>query len=237
MKKNNFSDKKITLFLILFVLLLILILKTNFLKNLINIFEFTESERIVKTYGFCGGESIGYLRYLKKNYRLKTNPKILNFVHTSPTYWSIFEINQNDSEENRKILLNYPGKEINIKLIHYKDNLYEFPDYYYYSAYYNDIKSVKIEKFNKENVNIEFYIKNESGLSLIQKKIMAVKNNFNNNYVLNEKLNNFKVNEKKFFLNFVNLKNKTPIILTLKNKYDLDNYKILDKFENCYFVE
>ena len=37
MKKNNFSDKKITLFLILFVLLLILILKTNFLKNLINI--------------------------------------------------------------------------------------------------------------------------------------------------------------------------------------------------------
>jgi hypothetical protein len=237
MKKKKFLDKRIGLILTLLILVLILVVKTNFLKNLINIFKFSESERIVKTYGFCRGESIGYLRYLKKKYRIKTNPKILNFVHTPPTNWSIYETNKNANKENRKILLNYPGKEIDINLAHHKDNFYELPDYYYYSNYFNDIKKLKIEKFNKENINIEFYIKDESNKFVMQKNLTAIKSNINNYYLLDEKLNNFKVEEKKFFLKFVNLEKETKIILTLRNKYDLDNYKILDKFKNCYFIE
>ena len=237
MKKKKFLDKKIGLILTLIILVLILVVKTNFLKNLINIFKFSESERIVKTYGFCGGESIGYLRYLKKKYRIKTNPKILNFVHTPPTNWSIYETNKNANKENRKILLNYPGKEIDINLAHHKDNFYELPDYYYYSNYFNDIKKLKIEKFNKENINIEFYIKDESNKLVMQKNLTAIKSNISNYYILEEKLNNFKVEEKKFFLKFVNLEKETKIILTLRNKYDLDDYKILDKFKNCYFIE
>ena len=236
MKKIRFSNKK-KILSTLFILVLILILKTNFLKNLINIFKLTESERIIKTYGFCGGESIGYLRYLKKNYKIKTNPKIVNFVHTPPTNWSIYEVNKKDSNENQKIILNYPGKEININLVHFKDNLYELSDYFYYSKHFSDIKRLNIEKFNKENINIEFYIKDDSGKLVMQKNLRAIKSNINNDYIINQKLNSFKVLEKKFFLKFVNLEEKTTIILTLRNKYDLDSYKILNKFQNCYFVE
>ena len=45
------------------------------------------------------------------------------------------------------------------------------------------------------------------------------------------------MSEKRFFLKFYNIKKNSKIFVTLKNKYDLGNYKIIDKFKNCYFVE
>jgi len=237
MKKIHFLNKKVISFLVLFILVITLFLKTSFLKNLINILKFSEGERIEKIYGFCDGESIGYLRYLKKKYKIKTNPKILNFKHTPPTNWSIYMSSENDNNENRKIILNYPGKELNIELYHYKENLYELRNYYYYSNLFEYIKNIKIEKFNEPNINIEFYIKNKSNKLVMLKNFRAVKNNVTDDYILNQKLSDFKVNEKKFFLKLVNEEKEKKISLILKNKYNLDNYKILDNFKNCYFVE
>ena len=237
MKKMHFVDKKAISFLVLFILVVILFLKTNFLKNLINILKFTEEERIEKIYGFCGGESIGYLKYLKKKYKIKTNPKILNFTHTPPTKWSIYEYEKKNTNENQKIILNYPGKEVNIELLHYKENLYELINYYYYSNLFEYLKNIKIEKFNEPNVNIEFYIKNESDKLVMLKNLQASKNDVTDDYILNQKLSDFKINENKFYLKLINVEKKTKISLILKNKYNLDNYKILDKFKNCYFVE
>jgi hypothetical protein len=144
---------------------------------------------------------------------------------------------ENDNNENRKIILNYPGKELNIELYHYKENLYELRNYYYYSNLFEYIKNIKIEKFNEPNINIEFYIKNKSNKLVMLKNFRAVKNNVTDDYILNQKLSDFKVNEKKFFLKLVNEEKEKKISLILKNKYNLDNYKILDNFKNCYFVE
>ena len=53
------------------ILLLILILfcgiNTNFFKNFTEVILYKFDDRIVKKYGFCSDESIGYLLYLKKN--------------------------------------------------------------------------------------------------------------------------------------------------------------------------
>ena len=75
MLKNNTKKLKF----ILFGLLIILLLINNFFKNFKNLYLNNYEKRIDKVYGFCEGESIGYLIYLKKNFKLDNNPKIINY--------------------------------------------------------------------------------------------------------------------------------------------------------------
>ena len=231
------NKKKIISLFILFTLIIIFFLKTSFFKNLANILQFNESERVKKIYGYCEGESIGYLKYLKKRYAIKNNPKILNYIHFPPVSWSIYETSEKDTNENQLIILNYPGKEIDIELNHYKDNFYELPDSYYYSTLFESIKKIKIKNFMEPNVSIELYIKNKSNELIVKKKIQVLKNNVTNDFPINQKLTDFEMSEKRFFLKFNNIKKDTKIFATLKNRYNLDDYKIIDKFKNCYFVE
>jgi len=231
------NKKKIISLFILFTLIIIFFLKTSFFKNLANILQFNESERVKKIYGYCEGESIGYLKYLKKRYAIKNNPKILNYIHFPPVSWSIYETSEKDSNENQLIILNYPGKEIDIELNHYKDNFYELQDSYYYSTLFESIKKIKIKNFMEPNVSIELYIKNKSNELIVKKKIQVLKNNVTNDFPINQKLTDFEMSEKRFFLKFNNIKKDTKIFATLKNRYNLDDYKIIDKFKNCYFVE
>ena len=237
MKKIIFQNKKMISFFILFIFTIMLFLKTNFLKNLMNILQFNESERIQKIYGYCGGESIGYLKYLKKKYKINTNPKILNYEHFAPVNWSIYETSEKNNNENQFIILNYPGKEINIELNYYKDNFYELLDSYYYSTLFESIKNIKIKNFMESNVRVELYIKNKSNELIMQKKLQILKDSVTHEYPINHKFTNLKMSEKRFFLKFNNIKKNTKVFVTLKNKYDLANYKIIDKFKNCYFVE
>jgi hypothetical protein len=237
MKRIIFQNKKVISFIILFILSVILFLKTSFLKNLTNILQFNESERIQKIYGYCDGESIGYLKYLKKRYKIKTNPKILNYKHFPPVNWSIYETGKKDYNENQLIILNYPGNEIDIKLNYYKDNFYELMDSYYYSTLFESIKNIKIKDFIEPNVNVELFIKNKSNELIMKKKFQILRDNITNDYLINQKFTDFKMSEKRFFLKFYNIKKNSKIFVTLKNKYDLGNYKIIDKFKNCYFVE
>ena len=90
--------------------------KTDFIKDFSRVLKFNEPSRIVDRYGFCGGESIGYLKYLNEKFNFKSNPKIINFIHTPPTNWSIYDTNRINFKSDFEILINYPGKEINIEL-------------------------------------------------------------------------------------------------------------------------
>ena len=63
MKKIIFQNKKILSFLILFLLIIILTLKTNFFKNLVNILKFNESVRIKK---------IQLINFIERNVFIKT---------------------------------------------------------------------------------------------------------------------------------------------------------------------
>jgi len=237
MKKIIFQNKKTISFFILFIFSIMLFLKTNFLKNLLNILQFNESERIQKIYGYCDGESIGYLKYIKRKYKIKTNPKILNYVHYAPVNWSIYETSEINNNENHLIILNYPGKEINIELNYYKDNFYELLDSYYYSTLFESIKNIKIKDFTESNIRVELYIKNKSNELIVKKKLQILKDNLTHEYPINHKFTDIKMSEKKFYLKFYNIRKNTKVFVTLKNKYDLADYKIIDKFKNCYFIK
>tara|TARA_B100000767_G_C19730295_1_gene521354 strand:- start:699 stop:1412 length:714 start_codon:yes stop_codon:yes gene_type:complete len=237
MKKIIFQNKKTISFFILFIFSIMLFLKTNFLKNLLNILQFNESERIQTIYGYCDGESIGYLKYLKRKYKIKNNPKILNYVHYAPVNWSIYETSEINNNENHLIILNYPGKEINIELNYYKDNFYELLDSYYYSTLFESIKNIKIKDFTKSNIRVELYIKNKSNELIVKKKLQILKDNLTHEYPINHKFTDIKMSEKKFYLKFYNIRKNTKVFVTLKNKYDLADYKIIDKFKNCYFIK
>ena len=232
----KFMKSKI-FFLIFSLLILILLLKTNFIKNLVNLIEYDESQRIEKVYGFCDGESIGYLKYLKKKYVIKTNPKILNYVHTPKVNWSIYETSEKEDDQNQIIILNYPGNMIDIQLKYYKDGYYELIDQGYYSKLFETIEEIKIKDFKEPSINIEFYINNEINKLVIVKSLKVVKNEITNRYIMNQKFNAFEMSGKRFFIKFNKLKDKTKVFLSLKNKHDVNNYNILDKFKNCYFIE
>ena len=120
-------------------LLLILLLTIFFIENLqihkkIFILLTKDPEkRLVDQNGYCGGESVGFIKYLYKKYDFKFTPMIINFDKKVPdSYWSIFKFDKkarNNIFENYDyiILLNFnyqemkPGiKDKNFNLKNYK---------------------------------------------------------------------------------------------------------------------
>ena len=120
MMKGYFNYKTI----ILSFLVLVLLFLTNFFKNFLKLYSNNLNERVSFTYRFCENESIGYLKYL--NYLAKdNNPAIINYVHTPPVEWSIFEPSKLNKYSTDTILLNYPGEIINLNYQKKNDNIFE----------------------------------------------------------------------------------------------------------------
>ena len=56
-------------------------------------------------HGFCGGESVGFIKYVYKKYNFKFIPVIINFDKKVPdNYWSIFKY---DKKVRKNIFTNY----------------------------------------------------------------------------------------------------------------------------------
>ena len=71
MKKNN-------LYLIMIILLFLITYKTNFLKSLHNLIIVSYDDRISNTYGFCSKEGVGYVNFIKNNFKVDGKIKIRN---------------------------------------------------------------------------------------------------------------------------------------------------------------
>ena len=120
--------KKKSQIIVLLILTIAVGIKTNFFRNLAEVVLHKFDDRIINKYGYCSGESIGYLLYLKKKYQIKDNPKIVNYIHTPPVNWAIVNTEIIDKNSKKLILLNYPGPEIRIDLEKIDSNLFEFKD-------------------------------------------------------------------------------------------------------------
>ena len=52
-------------------------------------------------YDFCFEEGIGYLRYIKKKFDIKDNPKIINYAHVANNNWDrAHELAQDQDDKN-----------------------------------------------------------------------------------------------------------------------------------------
>ena len=98
--------KKKSQIIVLLILTIAVGIKTNFFRNLAEVALHKFDDRIINKYGYCSGESIGYLLYLKKKYQIKDNPKIVNYTHTPAVNWAIVntEIIDKNSKKSREII-------------------------------------------------------------------------------------------------------------------------------------
>ena len=170
MKLKRFLKFK---FILLFLILFAFLYKINPAKNFSNLISYKLPERLENIYGYCEGESIGYLKYIKKEFNLDANPEIINFDHTPPNLWSIYEAKFNNYKSDKKIVLNYPGKKIQIDLVSLGNNIFEFKDPYFFSTISKNINKIYSKKTNLKIDYLEF--RDEKTLKL---------NNFKNKFRL-----------------------------------------------------
>ena len=222
--------------ILLVILIIFFSIKVDFFKNFYNIFSKNYDKRMNIVYDFCSEEGIGYLRHVKKKFNINDNPKIINFVHVPNNNWAIINTNTINKKTDKIIFLNYPGPEQVIKLHKIKNNLFEFKDVEFYKDKYSKIKKIEVlsKNLSQKKFSIEIFTVDKSLNKKRVKKINLLKStNFSTN-LLFDKIN---LSEKKLFFKLSNIGDNFELNLLLTNKYFLNQYKIIDKFENCYFVK
>ena len=237
--------KKKSQIIVLLILTIAVGIKTNFFRNLAEVALHKFDDRIINKYGYCSGESIGYLLYLKKKYQIKDNPKIVNYVHVADANWAIVNTKIIDKNSKKLILLNYPGPEIRIDLEKINSNLFEFEDAEFFSNKFDKIESIEIvnnsKNFEKINWKIDIVTidksRNKKNIKAFDIKAFLGESVKINLEVFFENLN---LGGKKFYFKIKNgnisrYKN-LQLKIILKNKYILENFQIIDSIDNCYYV-
>ena len=96
--------KKINFLLILFLTILF-IENLKIHKKIFILLTKDPEKRLVDQQGYCGGESVGFIKFLYKKYDFKSIPMIINFDNKVPdNYWSIFKF---DKKVRKNIFTNY----------------------------------------------------------------------------------------------------------------------------------
>jgi hypothetical protein len=177
---------------------------------------------------------------LKKKYKFNFNPLIINYEDSVPNSgWSIYDT-YNKIDKNHKILLNYPKKYLlNFKPL---DNIFYSKDTILHS---NGIANII---FNLKNTNIRIDSDIKIYRKTLNKKDIIYEGNFhkiiNNNQKIPIQFITKKINSryKATFieiseLNVDQLAKINNITLNLNHEFDLKDFTIIEKFNNCYYVK
>ena len=231
-----YKIKKINKHIFLVILIIFFSVKIDFFKSFYNIFSKNYDERMRIVYDFCFEEGIGYLRYIKKKFNIKDNPKIINYAHVANNNWAIINTNTINKKSDKIIFLNYPGSEKKIELEKIKNNLYEFKNVEFYKDKYSKIKEIEIISKNllQENFTIEIFTIDKS---LNKKPVQKINLLKSTNFPMNLSFDKINLSQKKLFFKLDNIDDNFKLNLLLINKYFLNQYKIINKFKNCYFVK
>jgi len=237
--------KKISQLLAPIILIIICGINTNFFRNLAEVVLYKYDDRIINKYGFCSNQGIGYLFYLKKKYEIKDNPKIVNYVHVPNANWAIVNTEVIDKNSKKFILLNYPGSKFK-KNLNYNNNLLELNDLDFLLDKFTEIESLEIinNSINYKSINWKLEVitinqfKNEKIIKKYHIKDFLDKSLIIRLDILSKDLN---LGEKKIYFKIKN--NNTYKIENLQikaiftNRYLLKDFQIIDKIDNCYYVE
>jgi hypothetical protein len=238
--------KKKSQTLILLVLVIILSINTNFFMNLYGIISEKFDKRITKKYGYCYGESVGYLLHIKKKYQINDNPKIINYNHGPNLDWTIINTKKINHKSNKLILLNYPGPVFIKSLKRIDNNLFVLKDTHFFIDKFDKIENIEILNNSNESkkinwtINIYNYDKFRNMNTI---KTLKVKDSFDARLKMNLdiNLNNFDLNPSKLYFE-IHKNNGSELEdlqlnIELKNKYILENFQIIDNTDVCYYVE
>lgn len=222
----------------LIFIFIIIIISHNFnsAKNAYLIIKNEYNKRSVNSYEFCRNESIGFLDYVKKKYKINNFITIKNYFISPDPSWYFLNSGLTQIDQEKVILLGYiENRKINFKK----------KDGYFFSE---DIKYLK--KINKISFNLKKKHKHKLSFNIYQSSYGEKKNiyksdliNFNvgkNIIKLNLNVINY-FNNSKIIIEFLNKDmNKNFIIdevnLFLPNEIDLSERIIFEKYENCYLI-
>ena len=107
--------KKIIILLIFFVSILFLE-NIQIYKKIFILVSKDPERRIIDQHGYCGAESVGFIKFLLKKYKFEHIPRVINFDNMVPdNYWSFFKFDKNIRKNVFKndyvILLNFNIKD------------------------------------------------------------------------------------------------------------------------------
>jgi len=226
--------------LIIGFLILSFIYNHNLFRKLYNIFVINYESRLTEKYGYCFRESVGFLRMLKKKYKFNFNPLIVNYEDAVPSSgWSIYD-NHNKTDNSHKILLNYP-KNLSFYFKPLNKIFYSEDTVRHSNGISNIIFDLK-DKYIRIDSKIKIYRKT------LNKKDIIYEENFHklveNNQIVPIEFKTKKINSvyKPTFIEISDLSEDqigkiNSIILNLNHEFDLKNFTIIEKFNNCYYVK
>ena len=233
--------KKIKFYIFKYFILIIvffsLIGSTNFLKNVYFVNRDGYDSRIVKNYGFCKDESVGFLHFIKSKYKLNKRVKIVNYKIYPNSEWVFFNLNNENIYKDKLILLNYEKLE-EIKFLKLKNGLFVGNANPPYIS--NIEKAIFSTKDNINKINLEITNSMEDHTILLLSKNFIFEDQ-SKEIDLNLDLEKFAIRLGKLFIkiknNENNLEDVEEITLKLTSTYNLNNFKVLEKIDNCYFLE
>ncbi len=229
--------------IVMLLLIVFLLLISNFFNNIQNIYINNFDKRIDAIYGFCKNESIGYLKYIKKKYELDNNPKIINYIHTPNVNWIMINPKKLNFNSKNLILLNYPGENINLNYSILFNNTYEVTNLYFYEDKIDQIDNITF--YFREKIKQDFSLQLFSNSKLNHKKLLKKITNGNiiteNKYKFNLNLNLEKIGLKENSLIFkIDNPNNVPIKeikISAKNKININDFRLIDHYQKCYVLE
>lgn len=232
-------NKKVFLNLLIFFFFIVLLFKTNFIKNITSVYNLNENDRLIETYGYCGGESIGYLKYLKKEFNFQSNPEIINFIHTPPVNWSIYNPKKN-KKSDYLIVLNYPGKVFEKELVYLNENFYEIKDPFYLSTISKYLTKISLKSDKSPIKQINFYKNSDKGKLNLLKKVDYRTENYLEHYPIKLDIKQFNIGENRLFVEIITntkIQKSTKVKASFQSIINIETSKIINSTKNCYLVK
>ena len=178
---------------------------------------------------------------LKKKYKFNFNPLIVNYENSVPrSGWPIYD-NHNKTDKNHKILLNYP-KNLSLYFKPLNKIFYSENPIRHSNGISNIIFDLKDNHIRIDS-KIKIYRK-----AFDKKEIIIYEDNFHklveNNQIIPIEFKTEKINSvyKPTFVEISDLSDNqigkiNSIILNLNHEFNLKDFTIIEKFNNCYYVK
>jgi len=117
LKKKNYLK-----FMVFVILTLIMFVQMNFFKKIYFVFTRDYETRLIKSYEYCGNESIGFLSNVKKKFQIDHKIPIVNYANSPNSSWYFNDLK--DKKDKKIIFLNYnPNYKVDTK---YSKNLEDY---------------------------------------------------------------------------------------------------------------
>lgn len=238
MKKNLKLSKLIKKNLIYIVLIIIICINFKFFENTFKVIRYEKNQRLFNFSNFCEKDSQGFVIYLTENYKFQTNPTLVN-NHISPlSDWVYFDFNKiKNNSQKEIILLNYDEFELlDLKKTNSYFILNSVP------PLFKKLEYLSI-KFNKnfdlpQYVEIKiFKLENNKKIKIYKKKFKVNRKENFHKFYLSLDDDGSKIRKYLFDIKADKENMIDSVKINIRNKIDLDSYKIVEKKKNCYFLK